>query len=253
MLSDGSIDILYINNKMNWRAIPYDYKLLKGDPMLILSMMVPFILWALMHLLFPFLEVLFMNQWSVDISPYYRQAGTFFLMLIPMMMGMVYGFILLDERDEGIITAISVTPTSKSGYLKLRMGIPLGLSIVFIILFLLLLGLTGILGVLQVIVISILVSSQSLILLLFLGAFADNKVMGMAISKAFGIFLIGPLLDYALPAPYNWSGAYSPLFWAGRSLLADSHLNFWLYAGITLLFQGSLIWILFRKFTTRSD
>lgn len=238
---------------MNWSAIPYDYKLLKGDPMLILSLLVPFILWALMHLLFPFLEGLVMNQWSVDISPYYRQTGIFFLMLIPMMMGMVYGFILLDERDGGIITAISVTPTGKSGYLKLRMGIPLCLSFVYIILFQLLLGLTGTLDILQMLVISLLISSQSLVLLLLLGAFADNKVIGMAISKGFGILLMGPLLDFALPAPYNWSGAYSPLFWASRSLLADTPLEFWLFASITFLFHLLLIWILFRKFKARSD
>jgi len=221
--------------------------------MLILSLMVPFILWALMHLLFPFLDTLIMNQWSVDISPYYRQAGTFFMMLIPMMMGMVYGFIMLDERDGGIITAISVTPTGKSGYLKLRMGIPLLLSFVFIIFFLLLLRLTGTLNILQVIVVALLVSSQSLILLLVLGAFADNKVMGLAISKGFGLLLMGPLLDFALPTPFNWSGSYSPLFWASRSLLADTQLTFWLYASITFLFHLLLIWILFRKFTTRSD
>lgn len=221
--------------------------------MLILSLMVPFILWALMYFLFPFLEDLILTQWSVDISPYYRQAGTFFLMLIPMMMGMVYGFILLDERDGGVITAISVTPTGKSGYLKLRMGIPLLLSFIFIILFLLLLRLTGALGIPELLVISMLISSQSLILLLILGAFADNKVMGLAISKGFGLLLIGPLLDFALPAPFNWTGAYSPLFWASRSLLAGNHLSFWLYAGFTFLFHLLIIWILFRKFAARSD
>jgi len=238
---------------MNWRAISYDYKVLKGDPMLILSMLVPLILWALMYFLFPFLETLIMNQWSVDISPYYPQAGIFFLMIIPMMIGMVYGFVLLDERDAGVITAISVTPTGKSGYLKIRMGIPMMLSLIFIILYLYLLQLTGALGVLQLIVISILVSSQSLILLLVLGAFAHNKVMGMAITKGFGILLIGPLLDYGLPVPFNWIGAYSPLFWASRSLLADSQINFWLYAALTFLYHLILIWILFRKFTARSD
>jgi fluoroquinolone transport system permease protein len=238
---------------MNWRAIPYDYKLLKGDPMLILSMMVPFILWILMHYLFPFLENILLDRWGMDISPWYKQAATFFLMLIPMMMGMVYGFILLDERDAGVITAISVTPTGKSGYLKLRMSIPMLLSFVFIILFLLLLGLTENLDIMQLIVISVLVASQSLILLLFLGAFAQNKVMGMAISKGFGILLIGPLLDYALPTPFNWTGAYSPLFWASRSLMADNTGSFWLYIGITFLFHLILIWILFRKFTARSN
>lgn len=221
--------------------------------MLILSLAVPFILWALMHFLFPFLQEVAMEQWEVDISTRYRQTGTFFLMLIPMMMGMVYGFILLDERDGGIITAISVTPTGKSGYLKLRMGIPLALSFIFIILFLVLLRLIVNLNIIQVSLLALLISSQSLILLLVLGAFAHNKVMGLAISKGFGILLMGPLLDYALSAPFNWIGAYSPFFWASRALLTENSSSFWMYAGITFLFHLVLIWILFRKFRARSD
>jgi fluoroquinolone transport system permease protein len=238
---------------MNLRRLKYDYKLLKGDPMLMLSMAVPFILWALMQFLIPWVIEMVMVQWSFDISPYYRQAGTFFLMLIPMMMGMVYGFILLDERDGGIITAISVTPTGKTGYLMLRMGIPLVISFVAILLFLILLDLTGSLSLVQLIIISVVIASQSLILLLFLGAFAENKVMGLAISKGFGILLMGPMLDYVLPSPYYWSGAYSPMFWASRTVLAESDITFWINACITIVFQSLLLWILFIKFRARSD
>jgi fluoroquinolone transport system permease protein len=238
---------------MNLRRLTYDYKLLKGDPMLMLSMAVPFILWALMQFVIPWVIDLVMEQWNTDLSPYYRQAGTFFLMLIPMMMGMVYGFILLDERDGGIITAISVTPTGKAGYLKLRLGIPLIISFVAILLFQVLLDLSETLNLVQLITISAIIASQSLILLLFLGAFADNKVMGLAISKGFGILLLGPMLDYIIPPPYNWSGAYSPMFWASRTLLAETELGFWFYACITILFQSLLLWILFIKFRARSD
>jgi fluoroquinolone transport system permease protein len=238
---------------MNLRRLTYDFKLLKGDPMLMLSMAVPFMLWALMQFLIPWVIDLVRMKWELDLSVYYQQAGIFFLMLIPMMMGMVYGFILLDERDGGIITAISVTPTGKTGYLKLRMGIPTVLSFIFILLFLLLLDLGGNLNLVQLMIISAITAFQALILLLFLGAFAANKVMGMAISKAFGILLMGPLLDYALPSPLNWTGAYSPLFWAGRSLLAGSTASFWFYAAITFVFQSLLLWILFTKFRARSD
>jgi len=238
---------------MRLRTLAYDYKLLKGDPMLILSMLVPFILWALMQFLIPWITDLVLAQWNFDLSPYYRQAGAFFVMLIPMMMGMVYGFILLDERDGGIITAISVTPTGKTGYLKLRLGIPMVISFVFILLFQILLGLTGTLNLLQLLLISAIVSSQSLILLLFLGAFAENKVMGMAISKGFGILLLGPLLDYLLPSPFQWTGAYSPMFWASRALLAETAITYWFSAGITIAFHSLLFWILFSKFRARSD
>ena len=238
---------------MRLRTLKYDLKLLKGDPMLILSLAVPFILWALMFFLLPWVIKIVLEQWDFDLSPYYRQAGTFFLMVIPMMMGMVYGFVLLDERDSGLLTAIAVTPTGKAGYLKLRLGIPMVSSLVFILLFLLLLDLTANLNLLQVLLLSLIVSSQSLLLLLFLGAFAENKVMGMAISIGFGILLVGPLLDFILPSPFNWIGAYSPLFWASRALLADHSSLFWIYLCISICFHGLLIWILFRKFRARSD
>lgn len=221
--------------------------------MLILSIAVPFILWALMQFVFPWLAELFLNRWTIDIVPYYRFAGTLFSMLIPMMFGMVYGFILLDERDGGIITAVSVTPTGKTGYLKLRLGIPLILSLAFILLFQLLLDLSDSLGPLQIISISVVIASQALLLLLFLGAFADNKVVGMAISKGFVLLLLGPILDYLLPEPYHWIGAYSPLFWACRSFLAEETSTFWIFFIISLAFHGLLLLILFRKFSNRSD
>jgi len=235
------------------RRLTYDFKLLKGDPMLYMIMAVPFILWALMQFLIPWIIELSLENWDLDLTAYYKQAGTFFLMLIPMMIGMVYGFILLDERDGGIITAISVTPTGKLGYLSMRLGVPIFLSLVAILLFQLVLDLRDNLDFLQLIVISLIVSSQSLLLLLLLGAFADNKVMGMAISKGFGILLIGPLLDYILPGAIKWTGAYSPLFWASRALMAESNGNFWLYTAITIGFQSLLLWFLFSKFRARSD
>ncbi len=238
---------------MKLRTLTYDYKLLKGDPMLMLSMGIPFILWAMMQFLVPWIMEVAMEQWDFDLSPYYIQTGTFFLMLVPMMMGMVYGFVLLDERDGGIITAISVTPTGKKGYLLLRMGIPITISFVFVLLFVLILHLSDFRNLFQLGLIALVISSQSLILLLFLGAFADNKVMGLAISKGFGILLLGPLLDYVLPSPFHWIGGYSPLFWASRAFLTPDDFQFWLYTGISILFHTLLLWILFRKFSARSD
>ncbi len=238
---------------MNWRALPYDYKLLRSDPMLILSLMVPFILWALMKYLFPWIGNVVLEQWNIVIEPWYRPAGIFFMMLIPMMFGMVYGFILLDERDGRIISAISVTPTGKTGHLQMRMGIPLTMSIAFIFLFIILLNLSGSVNLLQVILISVITASQALILLLFLGAFADNKVMGLAISKGFGLLLMGPILDYVLPAPYLWIGGYSPLFWAGRAMMSESTTMCWLYIAVSAVFHGLLVWILFNKFLSRMD
>ncbi len=238
---------------MNLRAVKYDFKLLRGDPMLILSMAVPFIFWALLKFIFPVVADFVSDTWSFDINPWFRQAGFFFMLLIPMMTGMVYGFILIDERDGGIITAISVTPTGKSGYLKLRLGIPMFLSFIYVILFQLLLGIQGAMGFIQIIFLSALLASESLLMLLFLGAFADNKVVAMAIAKGFSILLMGPLLDFILSEPLNWLGAYSPMFWPGRAFMAESSVMFWVYFLFSLTIHILFIYILFKKFEKRDD
>lgn len=221
--------------------------------MLILSMVVPFILWGLMQFVFPLVAQLAQELWSYDINPWYRQAGYFFMLLIPMMTGMVYGFIMLDERDGGIITAISITPAGKPGYLKLRLGVPLVLSFIFVIIFQWILGIQGSGGIFRTVLLSALLASQSLMILLFLGAFADNKVMGMAIAKGFSILLMGPVLDYILPGQLNWLGAYSPMFWTSRSFLASTPGSFWLYFAVSLVMHILLIMILYRRFLRRSD
>lgn len=238
---------------MNWRTIRYDFKLLRGDPMLILSIMVPFILWALMQFVFPIIAKLLMDTLSYDILQWYRHSAFFFMLIIPMMTGMVYGFIMVDERDGGIITAISVTPAGKPGYLKLRLGIPMVLSLIFIIGFIYILKLQDSLGIGQILLLSALISSQSLIILLVLGAFADNKIVGMAITKGFGIFLVGPVLDFALPGQLKWLGAYSPMFWTGRCFMAETNRHFWFFLLIAILVHILLIFALYRRFMRRSD
>lgn len=238
---------------MKWKTISYDVKLLKGDPMLILSMCVPFILWGLMRFLFPLLSEAVLEWWSFDINPWYRQTGYFFMLMIPLLTGMVYGFILLDERDGGIITAVSVTPVGKPGYLKLRLGIPLILSFIFVVLFQWLLGLQGSIGPFRILLFSVLISSQCLMMLLFLGAFADNKVMGMAIAKGFTLLLLGPVLDFILPGSLRWIGSYSPMFWTGRVYLATGAGGFWIYFAISVVIHTMLITLLYRLFMRRSN
>jgi fluoroquinolone transport system permease protein len=238
---------------MNLRTLTYDIRQLRGDPMLMVSMALPFLLWALMKYGFPPLAGLITDLLSYDILQWFRHAGYFFMLLIPLMTGMAYGFILVDERDGGIITAISVTPTGKQGYLLMRMGLPLVISFLLVILFQLALDITGSLGILQVLSLSVLIASQALMILLFLGAFAANKVVGMAIAKGFAVLLVGPLLDYILPGRLHWIGAYSPMFWTGRAFLADHAGAFWFYLAISLAVHGALILVLYRRFLKRSD
>lgn len=239
---------------MNLATIKYDVLLIRKDPMLMLSMAVPFLLWLVMQFGFPALEQLLLTEFAVDISPFYFHTGIILLMLIPMVFGMVYGFMLLDERDEGIITAISVTPFGRKGYLGLRMAMPMVFTFLSAIIFCLLLGLGGEhLDLWQLLLLSAILTLNAPVLLLFLGAFAGNKVEGMAISKGFGILLSAVIVDFIVPVPWNFLGAFSPLFWLARAFMATQVEYFAIYAGVSLITHGALLMLLYRLFLRKGN
>jgi fluoroquinolone transport system permease protein len=238
---------------MNINILKYDFLQIRKDPMLMLSSVVPIIIWTLVKYGFPQLQSIILANWEFDISKFYFQTVVFFLPLIPMMFGMVYGFMLLDERDEGIITAISVTPFGKLGYLKLRMFLPTLISFIVIILFSVFLNVLEIISFWRLIVLSALLSLNAPIMLLFLGAFAGNKVEGMAISKGFGLLLAAIVIDFIVPSPYNWISVYSPLVWIEKAFFSQNINLFLLYGIIAAISHLFLLWILNRRFTTKYE
>lgn len=235
---------------MKAAVIKYDFVQIGKDPMLLASNIAPLLFWIILKFGFPAAGRLSESLWQFDISPWFDQAAIFFLTLIPMMYGMAYGFMLLDERDEGIITAISVTPLGKSGYMRLRMGLPVIISTIFIMLFCKTLGIAAWHSFLQLLLPAFVLSLCAPFLLLVMGAFAKNKVMGVAISKGFGIFLAAPLIDYILPGQLKWLGAYSPCFWLSRAFLSTATAAYMVYIAVAILFQAVLIYWLYRRFTS---
>lgn len=238
---------------MNITTIKYDLLQIRKDPMLLLSIAVPFLIWALMQFGFPALQKLILVQFSLDMVPYYEQTGIFLLTVIPMMFGMVYGFMLLDERDAGIISAISVTPLGRIGYLRLRLEIPMIFSFIASVLFCQLLELGSQLNFFQLFLLCSILTLNAPILVLFLGAFADNKVEGMAIAKGFGVLLSAMLIDFVVPAPWNWLGSYSPLFWFERAFLSQNISDFATYSFFSLLTHFLLLYFLNKKFSAKID
>lgn len=202
---------------MKSAVIKFDFLQIRKDPMLLASITAPILFWILLRFGFPAAGRLFLSMRQVDIYPWFNHAGVFFIALVPMMFGMAYGFMLLDERDEGIITAISVTPMGKSGYLLLRMGMPVIFSFITIMIFCLTLDIAGNLRTMELVILALILSLSGPLLVLALGAFAKNKVMGVAISKGFGVILAALLIDYVVPGHFKWIGAYSPLFWIERA------------------------------------
>jgi fluoroquinolone transport system permease protein len=234
----------------DYQLIKGDWKMIGRDPMLMLSMFSPLILLLFARLGFPLISDLTKELFNFPLEAYFPVGCLFLFPLIPMLFGLVYGFIMLDERDGGIISYLVITPLGKSGYFLIRMFIPICLSIIMCIFFLELTGFYRLLSSIEIIVLSVIVSSEAPIVLLFLGAYADNKVEGIAMSKGFGILIMPILIDYFLTGGWRWLMAVSPLWWAERAVFSIQSER-WLYMAGAAIVHSIFLYLLYRKFEKR--
>lgn len=231
------------------RIIKSDWRIIGRDPMLFIGYLAPILILCLVLFLFPIASELTTSYFNFPLEEYFNFGYTFFLFLISMLIGMVYGFLLLDERDAGLVSYLSVTPLGKLGYLSVRMLIPTLITFVFNVIYLLLTGLGEALNPFEMISLSIIVASEAPMMVLFLGAFANDKVAGLAMSKGFGILLLAIIIDYFFKGSWRWFLSIIPIWWIERAALIDEYTK-WYLLGAIAVHALYLSW-LFQRFNKR--
>lgn len=223
---------------------------IRRDPMLIVASLAPWMILVLVLYGFPMLIDFAATNFYISLEPFYSFASLFMLILVPMLLGMVYGFILLDERDGGLIAYLSVTPLGKSGYLFVRMFIPSIFTFFFSIFFMYATGLDSVFQGFQILLLAGILALEAPMMLLFLGAFAGNKVEGIALSKGFGIILLSIVIDYFFQGNWRFMLSISPLWWLERCLIFPG--QFVMYAAGGFMVHAFYVFLLFRRFNRRA-
>jgi len=207
-----------------------DLKNISRDPILLAAVFAPFLLSIVMRFGIPFVSEILLRELSFDLSQYYNLIMSILILITPMMMGMLSGFLILDERDENILTFYSVTPLSKSGYLFYRVAMPTIISFILSFFVFYFIGITEC-RIEFLIPVLLLCSLESPMMALFLAAFASNKVEGLALSKAFGILFFAPVAGYFIESNWQYLAGIAPTFWVSKSLLAGAEMssNYWIF------------------------
>jgi fluoroquinolone transport system permease protein len=234
----------------NVYLIKGDWRIIGRDPMLLLCVIAPILLILVAVLVLPQISDLTGRLLNFPLKPYFPVLRLFIFPLTPMLFGMAYGFILLDERDGGLISYLAITPLGKSGYLQIRMLLPVAVSIIISIVYLVITGFMQLLSVAEITAISLITSMEAPLVVLILGAYAGNKVEGMAISKGIGIIMLPMLVDYFLPGSWRWIMSVSPLWWIERAVFAND-LYRWLYLAGAAFTHLIYLTFLYRKFERR--
>lgn len=231
---------------------PIDVRNVGRDEMLRWMVFLPLLLALLIRFGWPPLVRQLYASYQFDLSPYTTLLMSFLTIGIPAVFGMVIGFLLLDERDEGSLIGLQVTPLSLNNYLAYRLGIPIALTLVLVLVGLPLAGITTFsLG--QLVLLALVSAPMAPLLAVFLAAFASNKVQGFALSKGAGILFVAPLAAYFLGGTWQWVLGLLPTFWAPKLywLLSENAPSAWLVGLVGLVYQLLCLYLLARRFNKK--
>jgi fluoroquinolone transport system permease protein len=233
-----------------FRALgPVDVYSVQRDSLLRWLVFLPLVIVIAIRIAVPAATILLWERLSFDLRPYYDLIASFLYLIMPLLVGMVLGFLLLDQRDDQTLMALQVTPLSLNGYLTYRISLPLlvSFSTTLIMVPLAGLGSTNWTAHLAAAVCS---APLAPIFALFNAAFAENKVQGFAVMKASSVISIPPLVAYFVTSGWQWLFGLAPTYWPVKVywLLQVGSLSGWLALILGLVYQGVLIVLLLHWF-----
>ncbi len=156
-----------------------------------------------------------------------------------LMFGFVSGFLLLDEKDQDLISVYRVVPLSVKSFLVMRMIFPFLATLAYILLVLSFNPLYTFGGGALVLT-AMNLSLLTPVLALMVAALGKNKVEGLTYFKAFDLIVLTPFLPFFLSDQWKYPFMIVPTFWSvqgGAAHVGGMEDTFYLYMGIGFAVQ----------------
>ncbi len=227
-----------------------DRKNIVRDPTYLFLLAAPLLIGLLLRLGVPFLITFAEEKFAIDLSPYREYIYAFFLQLPSFLAGIMVGMLLLEERDEGVLSAWAATPLGRGGYILYRVGFAFAMAGAAELILLLFIpageGAAGIAQLFQAMPLIMAYSGGAPLILLLFALFARDKVSGLAMAKLTGVILAMPFLVF-VPGGNPGRLLIYLLFpvWNLLAFLEYRTGGGWkiiLYSAASLLLQGGLVW-----------
>ena len=222
---------------IKWIYFKTDFKRLLREPVMALLFLVPLLIPVLLQMVVEYLIPFAQAYVAFDITPYHSYFLSFTLIIVPSLLGIVMGFMLLDDKDGHIAELMSVTPLGINQYLAIRLGFVSAFTFVYVIYSYYIFGMMLIpFWTLLFLAVLLSVHGAALGLLLFL--VADDKVKGLTYAKGLNLVILFAFADLL---KLNWVRGLAmafPPYWITRIIMHPGQ--------VTALAAGAaahLIWI----------
>lgn len=175
-------------------------------------LIVPFLFIAMLIWLIPLL----IEEFPV-ISNYTDVIISFFLLELPLIIGFIISFMMLDEKDERVFTALRVMPVSLFQFLFYRLFFAVFFSFIFIFIMLFFNNLYDI-SLANILINAFLFALITPIVVLLEVTFAANKVTGFTLFKGINFILMIPVAGFFIPSNWKILLGIIPSYWPMHSI-----------------------------------
>ena len=190
----------------------------------------------------------------LPLAGYYPELTAMFVLFGPAIIGFAVGFFVLEDREQGTLTALRLTPLTARGYLVYRGLATVGASFLAALVLVPLVGLVS--GPPAVLVgVSLVAALYGPITALVLATVAGNSVEGVAVSKFFGVSVVLPVGAVAVLAPpVQYLAGVFPAYWPVAALVraTTGTASPWPFLLVGALVQTVLLWALARRFVAQA-
>lgn len=223
------------------------------DPMLWIAALGPLALAVVIRFGAPLVTALAAPVFALE--PFYPEIAGSLVLFGPAIYGFVVGMFVLEDREQGVLTAYRVSPISPRGYLLYRGVSAYVLSVIATLPALAVVGLVSIPSGVLLGAVAVGAMGGPTIALVF-GTLASNTIEGIALSKLINLVVLAPVVAVAvIPEPIQFVAGVLPTYWPIKAVVAglagDPGWLLYLLAGV-----GSHLLALFalvRWFDQRAD
>jgi fluoroquinolone transport system permease protein len=226
-----------------------DLKQILRDPIMAVLTFAPLLLIIAFKLMVLYLVPYIQTLIVFDVLPYLVYVLVFAVLMCGATLGIVTGFMMIDDRDGKIAELMSVTPLGRSGYLINRLLFAAVLSVFYSILGYYVLNIVE-LPIITILFVSLLSSIYSIIIGLLIFTFADDKVKGLTFAKAINslsLFAFTDLFALKWLTVLSW---FFPPYWISLVIqLPHVLLNY----GLALLVHFAWLFLLIRHYWNKES
>lgn len=192
---------------------PVDARRIWRDELFMWLVAVPLAMTAALRYAVPELASWLSQSHRFDLTHYYPLfTGYFLVTMMPLVFGFVFGFMLLDERDDTTLQALAVTPLPPRAYLGYRAMLPAVASVCFTTILVPLSGISSV-SLWASACLGIASAPLASLITFLLPGIARNKVQGFALAKFITVLFMIPLLSYFITSPWHLIFGIIPSFW----------------------------------------